>query len=159
MSLCTFANGRCESCGYETRFPDLIRECHTPVVQSSEYAVFPPPTLADLYRLQGNATEVPLATLMPPSFFGGPGTELKKLLAGWPFYITATADCPCNEMASLMDGWGADECELRIGEIVAHLRTQADQRGLPFFDAVGMVLVKTAIRRARRHAHRHPSSP
>lgn len=83
---------------------------------------------------------------------GGPGTELKRALAGWPFYITSSATCPCNAMAMQMDAWGPDGCEERIDAIVGHLRTQAQDRGLPFVDAVGRLLVRRAIRNARRHA-------
>jgi hypothetical protein len=83
----------------------------------------------------------------------GPGTELKKLLAGWPFYITSTASCPCNAYARQMDEWGCDGCEERASEIVAHLRAQAESRGLPFIDAAGRFLVRRAIKNARKNQH------
>jgi hypothetical protein len=86
---------------------------------------------------------------------GGPGTELKKLLAGWPFYITALPDCPCNARAAEMDrqeqqspGW----CEANIDTIVGWLREQAEARGLSFLDVAGRMLVRRAIRNARRNA-------
>ena len=85
----------------------------------------------------------------------GPGAELKKLLAGWPFYITALPDCPCNARAAEMDrqeqqspGW----CEANIDTIVGWLREQAEARGLPFLDVAGRMLVRRAIRNARRNA-------
>ena len=81
---------------------------------------------------------------------GGPGTELKALLSGWPLYVTATEDCPCNSHAGQMDAWGPAECERRIDEIVGWLRAEAGRRGLPFLDAAGRVLVRRAIRNARR---------
>ena len=83
------------------------------------------------------------------------GTELKKLIAGWPFYLTTTADCPCNARAAEMDqreqetpGW----CENNIDTIVGWLREQATARGLPFLDAAGRLLVRRAIRNARKAA-------
>jgi hypothetical protein len=84
---------------------------------------------------------------------GGPGTELKKLLAGWPFYLTSTPDCACNARAAEMDrreqeahGWCGDN----IDTIVGWLREQAQARGLPFLDAAGRMLVRRAIRNARK---------
>lgn len=53
-----------------------------------------------------------------------------------------------------MDAWGPDECERRLDEIVAHLRTQAAARGLPFLDVAGRLLVRRAIRNARRNLPR-----
>lgn len=82
----------------------------------------------------------------------GPGAELKKLLDGWPFGIRATPTCPCNEMAALMDEWGPDGCQDRLEHIVSYLRAQAHDRGLPFLDAVGRMLVRRAIANARRNA-------
>jgi hypothetical protein len=85
----------------------------------------------------------------------GPGTELKKLLAGWPFYITASPDCSCNDRAAEMDrreqetpGW----CEANLDTIVGWLREQSEARGLPFLDLAGRLLVRRAIRNARRNA-------
>ena len=78
------------------------------------------------------------------------GSALKQILGGWPFRITATGTCPCLAYAAQMDGWGCDECERRIEEIVAHLREQAFARGLPFLDAAGRLLVRRAIKNARK---------
>jgi len=91
----------------------------------------------------------------PPKPLGnGPGTELKRLLAGWPFYITSTPDCSCNRVAAEMDKWGPDQCEQpeRMDYIVAAMRENAAKRGLPFVDAAGRMLVRRAIRNARRAA-------
>jgi hypothetical protein len=91
---------------------------------------------------------VPIAVSLRPA---GPGTEMKALLAGWPLYITATEDCPCNRHAAQMDAWGPDECERRLDEIVGWLGAEASRRGLPFADVAGRLLVRRAISRARRH--------
>jgi hypothetical protein len=100
-------------------------------------------------------TREPVAVETPPPA-GGPGTELKKLLAGWPFYITSSPDCSCNRVAREMDAWGADECEKpeRVDYVLAALRDNAAKRGLPFLDAVGRMLVRRAIKNARREASR-----
>ena len=80
----------------------------------------------------------------------GPGTELKKLLAGWPFRIVAKANCSCNARARDMDRRGCDWCEANLDSIVAWLREEATKRKLVFFDAAGRWLVRRAIANARR---------
>ena len=81
---------------------------------------------------------------------GFAGTELKKLLAGWPFYLTSTPDCSCNARAAEMDRQGVEWCGDNIDTIVGWLREQAQARGLPFLDAAGRMLVRRAIRNARK---------
>jgi len=83
----------------------------------------------------------------------GPGTELKKLLAGWPFYITSSPDCSCNRVAAEMDQWGPDECEKpeRQEYILTAMRENAQKRGLPFVDAAGRFLIRRAIKNARKN--------
>jgi hypothetical protein len=80
----------------------------------------------------------------------GPGTELKKLLAR--VGITAAPACACNARARTMDANGCDWCEANLGTIVGWLREEATKRGLPFLDAAGRLLVKRAIRNARKAA-------
>ena len=82
----------------------------------------------------------------------GPGTELKKLLAGWPFRIVATPNCSCNAKAAEMDRQGIEWCEANIDTIVGWLREEAGKRGLPFLDAAGRMLIRRAIANARRAA-------
>jgi hypothetical protein len=81
---------------------------------------------------------------------GGVGTELKKLLAGWPFRIVATANCSCNTRAAEMDRLGVEWCEQNQATIVGWMGSEARKRGLPFLDAVGRLLVRRAIANARR---------
>jgi hypothetical protein len=61
-------------------------------------------------------------------------------------------------MSQKMDQWGPDECERpeRIDEVVAVMRAEAEARGLPFLDIAGRLLVRRAIRNARKAA---PPSP
>jgi hypothetical protein len=84
----------------------------------------------------------------PTPTHGGPGTELKKLLA--KVGITASPDCSCNARARTMDERGCDWCEANLDEIVGWLREEAAKRGLPFLDMAGRMLVKRAIRNARK---------
>lgn len=49
-----------------------------------------------------------------------------------------------------MDERGVNWCEANIDEIVGWLREEATKRGLPFIDAAGRLLVRRAIRNARR---------
>ena len=78
----------------------------------------------------------------------GPGTELKKLLAR--IGIVATQHCSCNARAKQMDEWGCDICELRMETLTNWLQDEAAIRKLPFIRLAGRVLLKRAIRNARR---------
>jgi len=88
----------------------------------------------------------------PAAQNAGPGTELKKLLAGWPFRISITPNCSCTARAAEMDRRGLGWCEGNIETIVGWLREEAAKRGLPFLDAAGRLLVRRAITNARRAA-------
>lgn len=125
MSFCVYdQSGTCVKCGDPTRFPNAKRACRSA----------PQPELRS----------------RTPSH--GPGTELKKLLAGFPLYITATPNCSCNARAAEMDARGCDWCEENIDTVVGWLREEATKRGLPFLDSAGRLLVRRAIRNARRAA-------
>ena len=123
------AGGRCARCGIPHPGFPLTRKCKT-VEQ----------IIAESAR---QTTEERTATT-------GPGTELKKLLAGWPFRLVAGADCKCNQRATYMDAKGCDWVEANIEECVGYLRESAADRGLPFLDAAGRVLVRRAIHNARK---------
>jgi hypothetical protein len=90
----------------------------------------------------------PQAKAAPPAPASGPGTELKKLLK--LVGITATPNCSCNAKAKVMDTNGADWCEANLDQIVGWLREEATKRKLPFIDAAGRLLVRRAIKNARR---------
>lgn len=51
-----------------------------------------------------------------------------------------------------MDAAGCDWCEDNVETIVGWLREEATRRGLPFLDAAGRLLIRRAIRNARRAA-------
>lgn len=85
----------------------------------------------------------------------GPGTELKKLLA--KIGITATPNCKCNARSRHMNTMEAQEpgwCERNIDTVVGYLREAAADRGLPFLDVAGRVLVRRAISNARKELAR-----
>jgi len=85
-----------------------------------------------------------------PAAQGGPGTELKKLLK--LVGITASPTCSCNTRARTMDTNGVEWCEANIDTIVGWLREEATKRKLPFVDMAGRLLVRRAIRNARKAA-------
>ena len=81
----------------------------------------------------------------------GPGTELKKLLKS--LGIEAKPNCSCNKRALLMDeneskapGW----CEANIETISGWLAEESKKRGLPYIASAGKLLIRMAIRRAKR---------
>lgn len=80
----------------------------------------------------------------------GPGAHLTTLLGR--LGLTETPGCKCRSYSAQMDRWGVDGCTQRILEIVSWLRTEAENRGLPFVDFAGKMLVNRAIANARRSA-------
>jgi len=88
-----------------------------------------------------------------PYIARGPGTELKKLLAGWPFYIEAAPGCSCNAVAAKMNHMGQDWCASDEGkaEILSAMRENAAEKGIPYIEAAAAMLVRRAIRNARRN--------
>lgn len=80
----------------------------------------------------------------------GPGSELKKLLAR--VGIKASPNCSCNAKVAEMNRQGVEWCQANIDTIVGWLREEAGKRRLPFLDVAGRLLVKRAIRNARKDA-------
>lgn len=79
------------------------------------------------------------------------GTALAKLLAR--FGINADEKgCKCKSRAARMDAAGCDWVEANIDTVVGWLREEAQKRGLPFLDAAGRLLVRRAIKNARKAA-------
>ena len=96
----------------------------------------------------------------PPPPGEGPGTELKKLLSR--IGITPKAGCKCLARAVEMDIRGCEWCADNVPSIVGWLREEATNRRLPFIDAAGTVLVKRAIKNARKKQQSnvaHPNPP
>ena len=89
--------------------------------------------------------------------YGGPGTELKriiakcqKLLPWWD--MQPHKGCGCNDTARWMDQLGPDGCEERITAIVKRLKNEARKRKItfPFQGWAAEKMVRWAIKRARK---------
>lgn len=126
-------NGECDGCIVERGEVLTVDETHPDF-----------PNVPATAALPQQAPPQPL----PPITTRGPGTELKKLLA--LVGITATPNCSCNARARTMDERGCDWCEEHIDDIVGWLREEAARRTLPFVDAAGRMLIRRAIRNARK---------
>jgi len=83
-----------------------------------------------------------------PKTEGGPGTELKGLLA--MIGIRSSPTCGCNAKAREMDEMGPELCRQKTAEIVGWLQEEAGRRKLPFSRFAARKLVQTAIARAER---------
>lgn len=132
---------RCRERGYTL---DEVRACIVSedgdqITVDEHHPAYPRKPKAELTKTQA---------LEPPKQ-SGPGTELKKLLK--TIGITASPNCSCNARAKKMDEWGPDECEKRIDEIVGWLKEEATKRKLPFIDYAGRIIVKKAIKNARKN--------
>ena len=80
--------------------------------------------------------------------WGGAGTELKRLLR--KFGIVEAGGCGCKNRAQIMDSEGPDWCERHLETIVSWLAEEAKRRRLPFIHTLGRLLVRRAIRNARK---------
>jgi len=58
-----------------------------------------------------------------------------------------------------MNRMGNDWCEQNTETIVEWMKEEASNRGLPFLDAVGRMLVRRAIHNARKEAERAKDPP
>jgi len=81
---------------------------------------------------------------------GGAGTELKKLLAR--FGIVSHPNCQCAQRAREMDSNGIVWCEEYIEEIADWLEEEAHRRGWPFIRVAARILIRRAIKNAKRKA-------
>jgi hypothetical protein len=144
-----FANGVEQLCGISLAADSLPSYVEAGVAESMYVVDFDHPDCPVSWQDVFGDAKNPAAQSLPAA---GPGTELKKLLAGWPFFITSSPDCSCNRVAAEMDIWGPDECERpeRVDYILAAMRSNAEKRGLPFIDAAGLFLVRRAIKNARK---------
>jgi hypothetical protein len=81
----------------------------------------------------------------------GPGTELKALLK--KVGIVASPSCSCNTRAKLMDANELEEpgwCEKNLETICDWLQEEATKRKLPCVRMAAKILVRQAIRNARK---------
>jgi hypothetical protein len=84
---------------------------------------------------------------------GGPGTELRKMLASIGIHPKGEK-CKCNEHAHEMDRRGADWCEANLEQILDWLEEESKKRGLVgmlFVRSAAKAVVKRAIARSRQN--------
>jgi hypothetical protein len=87
-----------------------------------------------------------------PEPCGGAGTELKALLR--LVGITSTPTCKCNARAREMDARGVAWSEEHIEDtILPWLQEESKRRRLPFIESAARLMVKRAIRNARRKGY------
>jgi hypothetical protein len=79
---------------------------------------------------------------------GGAGTELKKMLGR--IGIRSTPSCKCNNRAREMDARGVQWTADNLETVVGWLREESQRRKLPFLAPAARLLVKAAIRNARK---------
>jgi hypothetical protein len=125
-------------------FPAVCKQCGRVV----SVGVFP---IYAACSARGKATLEDAIVSATKSQEQGPGTELKVILES--LGIRASSDCKCNTRAKYMNqmesenpGW----CESNIETILGWLREAAGERGLPFFDAAGRIVIRRAIKNARK---------
>ena len=87
--------------------------------------------------------------------YRGVGHFLSRSLS-W-FGLRGSENCKCRARARLMDQRGPDWCEENLPEVLGWLREAAEERGLPFVEAVATLFVRRAIAKARRAARNPPS--
>lgn len=121
---------KCVNCGLSTDDCNNKRNCHPNIK----------------HNIQQSDTSMPLSRK-----YVGPGTELKKLLS--KMGIKYTSGCKCSDRAKHMDymeqkdpGW----TERNIEEVVDWMQQEAKNRNLPFLRTPAKLLVKLAIRRAKK---------
>lgn len=78
---------------------------------------------------------------------GGPGYELKRLLATIGIHPKG---CNCNSLAARMDREGPDWCDAHLDDIVGHMGVEAEKRAIPFISLAARMIVLRAIALARR---------
>jgi hypothetical protein len=74
------------------------------------------------------------------------GTEIAKMLSWFP-----VSKCGrCAKLEARFNRWGPDRCEKNIDRIVKYLRISARRKKIPTTDTLLKILVRKAIRNARR---------
>lgn len=137
MKYCSqhWLDRRCPEAGYNNG------DCHDCIIKHGE--VLTVDENHPKYPVKANKN-----TLINSSI-SGVGTEIKQILS--KIDIVATENCSCNAKAKLMDSNGIEWCENNIDTIVGWLREEANKRKLPFIDIAGKILVKKAIKNARKN--------
>lgn len=80
-------------------------------------------------------------------YIEGAGTELKILIQKFGIQ---PYNCGCQNYVDTMNEKGIDWCEENINMILGWLEEGAEKRELPFIRVIAKLMVKRAIRNARR---------
>lgn len=78
----------------------------------------------------------------------GPGTELEHLLSRLGMVVLST--CACRKHINEMNSRGIDWCQDNVITIVSWLEAEAKSQQLLFSAAAAKLIVKLAIRRAKK---------
>ena len=78
------------------------------------------------------------------------GQELKRLLKR--FRLVPLENCNCDYQADLMDEKGPDWCLENIEIVTDWLEEAAVKRNLPFMRTAAKILIRRAVKNARRKA-------
>lgn len=78
----------------------------------------------------------------------GVGIELKRLLR--KIGITPKTGCKCKDHAKQMDDLGVEWCLQNVETIADWMQEEAKERKIPFLRVGAKILVKKAIRNAKR---------
>lgn len=117
--------------------------------------------LSERYRAAWDGLPIPPRTTVPKRrrHLCSAGTHLSRLLL--KFGITYSPGCKCQSMAAKMDRLGCDWCESEAGmaEIIATMRQEAENRGLPFLEAAARLLVRRAVKNARKTLDQDKATP
>lgn len=94
------------------------------------------------------AGEIRTYTASPLGITSGPGWELRNLIAR--FGLRPAANCKCYQHMAEMNQRGPDWCEQNMDTITEWLRVEAERAGLMFSELGAHVLIRRAIRNARK---------
>ena len=87
----------------------------------------------------------------------GPGTELENAIKTIekyvPWLVPKDRCAGCKLLKHQMNKWGPDGCERRIKRILAKMRANAAENGIPFVEIAAKGLVIKAIQSARNLYH------
>jgi hypothetical protein len=159
----------CAACRREHSLPSCHGEClcpvdHEPVIKHGIEGKCPrglypddlEAVLAARLRAMEERRRLANDPPQPPrkNFTQGPGTELHKLLRGWPWRIEIEPGCACMRHILEMNEKGPDWCEANLDTVVGWLRIEHARRKMkmPFIEAGARLLVKLAIGKARKKA-------
>lgn len=104
-----------------------------------------------LKEVLGSDPAVTLRNLFPKTleeFPNGPGTILAGMISS--LGIKSTPNCACRRHAIEMNERGPDWCEANIDTILGWLKTESENRKLPFVETIARMIVKRAISKSRR---------